>query len=320
MKLAEKVRLADLAKNSGESIATVSRVINGLPHVSEEKRKRVFTAIKELGYRPSDNKKKRVAIIVEGIDSIVFNGYQSMLLAAFTRHLSREIFSFEIISSGAVNEWNEALVQGALVLVYTPDSLEAISRLKIPLLLINTRHKDHPSVCSDHRDSIHLAVEKLVRLGHKRIAHVHTGSRSWGNLERIAAYEEALEKWKLKLDPKLCVAWNGSDDEQKILTLAKLSPTAIIVSSEDNGIRLYGALHRAGKKIPDDISVVSFEFPSVSRYLVPAATTISQNVDAIADLAVKRLKKILEGETDHQGVMLLPDAWIERESTKNLNA
>lgn len=309
-----KPRVEDVARLSGESTATVSRVFRGLPHVRPEKRERVLEAARTLGYRGPEGHTPPVVILVEGDKAIQFNTYQALVLAELTRALAEKGLPFELAPAGALATLVSRPFSGALALVYSQASLEAVSKWKGPLVTVNTRLPGHSAVCSDHRASGRLAVEFLSDQGHGRIALWHTGSDSWGNLERQAGFQEAKRERKIPADPRLCQPL-PRDFAAALTALQKDKVTAVVVSAEANSVKALGHLLRLGVRIPKDLSLLGFEFPSVSEHLLPALTSVDQDFPTVARRAVEELSALMGGKAPGT-TALLPNRMILRESVK----
>ena len=172
------------------------------------------------------------------------------------------------------------------------------------------------SVRSDHAQGLSLAVERLAELGHRRISLLVNSDKSWGNLERIRGYHEAVARLGLDSEPALLQLLCGGATETMAKAL-RAKPTAVIVSGEDSAIEANYALRLLGKGIPEDISLVTFESYGISRHMWPPNSTVDQDVATLADLSAELAVRIIDGDLPPSPVELISDnKFIERESTR----
>ncbi|SES36668.1 LacI family DNA-binding transcriptional regulator [Salipaludibacillus aurantiacus] len=311
------VTINDIAKLSGVSRTTVSRVLNNSGYVSEKAKKRVLEVIKETGYVPSEQakslrtkKSKVIGVIlpkistetssrvVDGIDRELSNHGYHILLANANLDTDKEIEHFKLLQSRRVD---------GIILVATniEDRLiQTIKDVNVPVVALG---QDVPGVSSVLYDDYHAAFDVtslFIKRGHKRIGFIGVDEtdRAVG-YERKKAYFDAMEKARLNVDP----AWvqKGVFDiesgEKAMLTMladSKEAPTAIFAVTDRLAIGAMQALKKKGIKIPEEMSVMGIGASDLSKYVTPSLSTVDYYNEKAgtetAKLMIEHIKNITE--------------------------
>ena len=188
----------------------------------------------------------------------------------------------------------------------------------IPCITFNNVINGCHSVRSDHAQGLELGLKKLSEMGHKRIAFVLNNSEGWGNSERVKGYQQGIRKHRLVSETGLLQRYEKNITEALAKCLL-LKPTAIIVSGEDAAIEANYAVKVLGRRIPEDISLVTFEHAAVSRHMFPPNSTISQDLQCMAEAAADLAAAFLEGKGPKSPKdFIFKNSFIERESTRHL--
>ncbi|OGV33775.1 MAG: hypothetical protein A2020_11655 [Lentisphaerae bacterium GWF2_45_14] len=309
--------IAEIARAAKVSPATVSRVFNKHPHVGDGVRKRVLEASRSLGYSPKfSGTGNSIAIMAGGNDGINLGAYENLLTVAISRELFKKQHNLEIITDRHI-----PFIHGRAyrALIVTTSSVND----KIPFPGINTITINNPvagvhSVSTDHAQGIEAAVDYLVRHGHSTIGFICGRSQSWGDSERYKGYLRGLEKNSIPFDSRLFCAVGMTEIFENCARMLTRNPTALILSGEGRALILNHSLYLMKKRIPDDISVISFEESNVSSFLCPAHTTVSQDLDKIAEIAVDMIFKIEREAPKEPLNIVLENKIIERDSIKDL--
>jgi len=286
----------EIAKASGYSIATVSRVFNQRPNVKDEVRKRILETAKELSYSPRLTARKDcIAIIAECCEPVRMGAYETMLTAALTSSFARSGLRMEIIPFSEIDVFQEKFFEGMISILYHSghiNELAAISRRQnLPLVSINHEMPGIPSVCSNEKQGIGAAVDHLAKFGHNRIALILKAEPTNSQLARINAFRQSMAEHRFECDDSLIAAVPTPDLMlENLIKLLRREVTAIIVPDEDYGIVVSYGLVLLGKKIPAELSLVAYEYAGVSRYCCPAQTTMAQNFEQISERAVALLQ------------------------------
>ena len=162
-------------------------------------------------------------------------------------------------------------------------------------------------------------------MGHKKIACIQGIQNSQPNKERVLGYIDALKKNNLPIDKSFIAGENFSKEngykQTRILFSADDSPTAIFALSNLISLGVIQAVNEIGMKIPDDVSLISYDEQIYSAYLGTPLTTIEQKKSELGELAVNVITKYIENDQYKKKSvnMKLKTNLIIRKSVKNLN-
>lgn len=336
VKEAGMATIQDIARISGYSTGTVSRVINNRADVSDEARARIEQVIKEQNYQPNSNARMlrqsvspELSVIVRGNGNIFF---QSVLEQ--TQHCVRgrgEIANVRFIGE----QDNEVEVAEQLVQQLKPKGLiflgasannikEGFSAISLPSVLIASNAEGFgfdnlSSFTTDDWNAAKHAVSVLVSQGHKRIG-ILGGYQEYldgprhGDVPslRVRGAVEELEKSGIEFDfgrdyePCSPLAEGGYQAAKRLLTRAQ-DLTAIFAIKDSIALGAMRALRDMSLSVPEDISVVGFDGIIYTKYSVPRLTTIRQDVTALAEKGVGDLLMRIsyEGTPVHEKVPYL---------------
>ena len=168
-------------------------------------------------------------------------------------------------------------------------------------------------------------TEYLLELGHKRIAFLTEGAQagSVGQL-RLEGYKDALRHRGIEVDEKLICEVQRNEDPYSMqngynttrqLLQSKAEFTALFAIADFLAVGACRALHEAGLRIPEDVSVAGFDGIPLGAFYVPQLTTISQPVERMARQTVRLLLDVIDGEAEHEHV-IFPASLTIRESTR----
>ena len=323
--MAEKVTIQDIARLAGVSKATVSRVLNKKPDVDPATRERIMRIVREQEFVPS--------ITASGLAG-GRNRLIGVLLPALTWPLIPELMrgvaditedaAYELVlySISTVNhERNRSSVidrilasklTSALLAVFPGQSAEHLVELHqhgYPIVLVDDQHPPTggiPWVCADNRKGGYEATRHLIRLGHKRIAHIQGPKKYKVSHDRYQGYCDALQEAGLPLDPTLVLEGDfmqtggracaeillGRSPEQR--------PTAIFAASDFMAYGVMSAAETYGLRIPEDIALVGFDDNPPSAHLQPALTTVRQPFYEMGQCAIQLLLQYMEASRTPQ--------------------
>lgn len=324
------VNLLQIAQAAGVSIATVSRVIHGGHRVLPSTSKHVLAIAKRMKYpvnlrvRPA-KAQPHIALVVRSKEMPSLFAYESHALMMVAREVFRANMSYEIIPVIESGLLTSSFCQGAIVVnsQCQEDTLEAIAA-RMPLVCLNRPPGRFHSVYSNDAQGIFMGLERLTRAGHSRIAFagygIDTPAASLVAQARLEAYRKGVDVFALESHPDLIQNLAASDAAvfSRIRRMLARKPTAVMVIGESFGVQVHHFLRQAGARIPDDISIISFEHPRVSCYLDPPHTTLMQNLEEMARQTAAKLVGLIQGQT--AGPMWIPFDYklIERSSIKTI--
>lgn len=302
--------LRDVAKRAGVSHQTVSRVINDSPKLRPQTRDRVLKAIAELGYRPSalaralaQGRSRRIGLLMESSSHFgPMSTLRGMELAARLAGYSTTMYLASPDSPGEFAEGAEFLqaqeVEGIAVIAPRVHSLESLVGLSLPkgaVILGALAHPegeaalrpDLPRVGVDQERGIWLGLDHLLELGHTRIAHL-AGPQDWLDARaRNNAWRTGMEAAGLDTSAVIEGDWraeSGYAATADILAMDGL--TAVLAANDQMALGLIHGLAEAGKRIPEDISVIGFDNVPESAHYRPPLTTVHQDFEAVGTAGI----------------------------------
>jgi DNA-binding LacI/PurR family transcriptional regulator len=280
-----------VARESGVSVATVSRVFNFPERVRPDTRSRVHAVAQKLGYQPNASaqtlrtKSSRVIGVVlptllnpvfaeclQGLAQAAREGGYAILPMTTEYDIAQE--------ERAVNQLLGANVDGMVLVVSHPRESKALERLRtrgVRFVLAYNRDPVHPCVSVDSEEAVASVVVQLVDLGHGRIAMV-SGQLSASDRaqQRLRGYTAGMQA--AGLEPRLLEVPfidDAAGAVQKLVT-GRFAPTALVCSNDLLAIRAMRAVHRAGLRVPQDVSVVGFDGIALGRDLTLELGTVAQ--------------------------------------------
>ena len=317
--------IKDIAEQSGVSVSTVSRVLNDHPDVSEAMRAKVMAVVQEAHYVPNSSardlvrpKSDSIGLVVRGVGNPFFTGVihaieNAIGQAGYTMVLHQINSGEDEIRAGAELARSKRL-RGLILLGgcfdYTP---EQTAILDVPFVCCTYTNSfgeltedAYSSVTIDDRREAFRAVRMLMERGHRKIAvlldsvHDHSISEL-----RFMGYRQALETGGLMVDREL-VAETGTVDMaaayqgMRELLSRRQDFTAVFAIADSMAVAAMKALYDAGKRVPEDCSVVAIDGIDMSNYVVPTLTTLSQPQQEMGEKAVRILVDMIEGRTGNR--------------------
>ncbi len=324
--------MIDVAKLAGVGTMTVSRVINGHQHVTEEMRRRVFEAIEKLKYRPNEvarslreQRSRQIGVIVPNIHDPFFAVCaQSVSMVAKEQGYSVNIaMSYE----DPETEYNEAAimlrrhVEGLVVI----PSAGPVSRLTEPEFAgIPVVTLDRPiagsrfdSVVVQNQSGARIAVNHLIEHGHKRIGYLGLSSQIYTLNVRFKGYQQAIRRAGL-----MQIARHGNATQEEMLSTMRMllagkdAPTALFCSNNLITRHTLHALSELEVRVPDKVAVVGFDDFETADLLKPSVTVIRQSATEMGRIGAGLLFSHLTGEEAVQRAtqVVLPVELIIRRS------
>ncbi|MFJ4210354.1 LacI family DNA-binding transcriptional regulator [Paenarthrobacter sp. NPDC089675] len=304
--------MGDVAKVAGVSHQTVSRVLNNHPNVSDATKARVEEAIALLGYRRNTAARSLVTRRSRTIGVLACEtaqyGPANVLLGV--EQAAREagyfvsIANLREVTRGSINDaiahFRNQSVDGIVILVPHPHILAVLENVSVPMpmVAVGSGAGSHLTGASlNQRLGARLAVEHLVELGHRHIAHV-SGPPHWIDAaERIKGWQDALAGAGLKADVLLAGDWGAASGYQAGLALVEQRHvTAAFVANDQMAMGVLRALHEAGLNVPADISIVGHDDQPESGFVLPPLTTIKQDFEELGRHGMSAILGLLEGK------------------------
>ncbi|MEV4655977.1 LacI family DNA-binding transcriptional regulator [Micromonospora sp. NPDC049301] len=305
--------MTDVARLAGVSHQTVSRVLNGHPNVREQTRLRVRAAIAELGYRPNGAARALVTGRSQVIGVVAQNTTlygPASLLAALEQTAAEEGFAVSVGSvrdldyrsiSAAVERHLSHRVAGIVVIAPVESAGEALERLPkdVPLVTVDgDPRRPVPLVTVDQVAGARAATEHLLDAGHRTVWHVSGPSDWFDSVGRIEGWREALLAAGVDPPPLMQGDWSAASGYRCGQLLARMPEvTAVFTANDHLALGVLRALHEAGRRVPDEISMVGFDDVPEAAYFIPPLTTVRPDFDAVAQASIQLLLAQVESGT-----------------------
>jgi DNA-binding LacI/PurR family transcriptional regulator len=285
--------IAEVAKEAGVGVATVSRVLNGSPAVREQTRARVRDAISRLGYAPSaaaralsTGRSRAVSVVAPQFTRPAamerLRGVSRVLAAAGYQLVLCDRYGLVAPADGVL-----------CISVCPPEAeLERLAAAGVPVVLVAHPHDRVPSVCGDDVAGGRLATWHLLALGHERIAFV--GAADGAGALRRAGYEAALRAAGRRADPAL-VRDGGETAAAAARALLESPdpPTALFAACDTQALEALDAAAALGAAVPGDLSVVGCDGIEPARHA--GLTTVAQPLEESGARGATLLLTALEG-------------------------
>lgn len=337
----EAITIKALAGKIGVSTSTVSRVLSGQSEkyrISNNTKEMILSAAKKLNYSPNQlarglrlKRTNSIAYIIPDISNPFFAS-----IAKSVEKSARKLgYSILMCDSEENTEIELNIIKLMLSrrvdgLIISPVGIEVshlieIYQKGIPLVLLDRYfpNLDIPYVTSNNYQGAVDAVSMLIENGHTNIACIQGLVNTSPNNDRVSGYIDAHKKYGLPVNKSLIVGDSFGEEngyiETKLLVKKHPAPTAIFAVSNLISLGSLRALAEEGFKVPDDISMISFDDQPYSRFLATPMTTVMQQSAQIGNIAVKLIvdkiesKKSLESQS-----ILLPTQLIVRDSVKKI--
>ncbi|WEG74215.1 LacI family DNA-binding transcriptional regulator [Vagococcus intermedius] len=334
------VTVKDVAKEAGVATSTVSRVINDHPSISDNTKKKVRKVMEEMGYVPNiaaRNLGKRTAnaigVILPPLDSKERIGnpfYLEMINA-----INEEARTFQVTISVATAKTFDLLLENVrlmhlqkqvdgFILLYSDSQdpiIDYLYKNNIPFTLVGQPYKNEEDIVYVDNDNQLLgknATDFLIENGHQSILFVTNTTHENLYFERYFGYQKALMLANLPCYP--AVSMETTADLLNFESLLKeTSATAVVVIDDIFALRVMQLAELSGYRVPDDLSIISFNNSIFATLTHPYLTSIDVE---ITQLGKKSLQKVMEQlhHTNATGVrMVIPHKLIKRETVLKLN-
>lgn len=329
----------DVARASGVSLATVSNVINnGARPVKPETRQRILDAIEKLDYHPSAvarglarQKTHSIGILFGVVESsaIVINAYSAAILQAALAEASDAGYNVTHLTTpwrgaaASLRAFRDGRTDGLLVVAPPSDSdlLPALASLGVPLVAVSAPIglAPVPSVDVDDDHGTRLAMEHLLSLGHRRIAHICGPENLPSAVVRREGYLRAMRGAGLPIREEYIVPGAYRPEEGYVGTRSLMTldepPSAIFAANDEIAFGVLEAARELGISIPGRLSLIGVDDRPVSAMLTPPLTTIHQPFEAIGRHAARMLVDAIEGAGHPPGEARFAPTLVVRGST-----
>lgn len=334
--------IKDVAKEAGVSTTTVSYVLNSKPSetISAETTERVLQAVRKLNYVPnlnarslSSRKTNLIGVVIPqtepGKEFMFSNPFYGELLSS-VEYTARKN-GYHLLLSGPqsdqsyINVAQNRGVDGIIIVgSYPTRGLDELHRLSVPIVLVDTYVKDpvFHTIGIDDRLGGQMATRYLIEQGHRDIAFIAGSVSEQGVMQkRFLGYMDALSEAGIPTSEQRLyfgtVTCDFAESVAEEMARRGNVETAAFAAADILGAGLMKGLRRAGRGVPEDVSVIGFDDVDLSRICDPSLTTIRQDISEKGRNAVQVILDANEGRTEKQE-RILPVSLVERDSVRRL--
>jgi len=308
-----RVGIKDVAQAAGVSVATVSRVLNGVDTVGPELRARVASVAEDLGYRPNPHARALhtgrshavgvAATYLGGFFGNLFDGLEARFVDAGYRLLVASGDGGRSSEKATLVDLLDRLVDGLVI------SLEAVSDADLteivargtPCLIVGRIVPGIEDRCLafDQRQGGAMAARHLLAMGHRQVGHIAGPEANLHARQRKAGFLATMATAGLPVPEERVVPGDfqergGRDAMRKLL--ARHDVTAVFAANDQMALGALGALWEKGLSCPQDVSLIGFDDQNVAPYTAPPLTTIRQPLEDLGRLAADRLVLEIRGD------------------------
>ncbi|WP_251150399.1 LacI family DNA-binding transcriptional regulator [Cellulosimicrobium sp. Marseille-Q4280] len=327
-------RLAEVATKVGVSEATVSRVLNGKPGVSQATRDAVLTALDVLGYeRPTKLRGERgrlVGLVLPELVNPIFPAFAEVIGGALAQQGFTPVLCTRTAGGVTEAEYIDLLLGQQVSGVIFAGGFYAerradhahfrrLEKLGLPVVLMNASIEDldFPRVSCDDLVAMNQALGHVYSLGHERVGLLLGPSDHVPSERKLAAAQAFAERNGLRLDPTLVAhsQYSLESGQAAANRLLEAGATAIVCASDPLALGAVRAVRRAGLDVPTDVSVVGYDDSNLMNSTDPALTTVRQPIEPMGRAAVDLLASMIAGADVSRDELLFEPELVVRRST-----
>lgn len=335
-----KITIKEVAKESGVSPSTVSRVIADSSRISEETKQRVRSTMKKLGYYPNaiarslvSKTTKTIGVVMpQSTQMAILNPFFPQALSGVSAAAHKEDYCI-ILSTGSTEDEQlrsikeivmSGRVDGVIVMYSSVENkiLNFLKEINLPILIIGKPMDDEGVlfVDNDNVSAAYNVTSELLKRDHKKIGFVSGEFEFVVSLDRLNGYRNALLENNIEFNRDYIVSVDFLKDEgymamKKLLKLEE-KPTAVIVTDDAIAFGVIDALNEEGIKIPDEIEIISFNNVPLSKFSNPKLTSVEINAYRLGYKSGELLIDNINNPEISEKSYIVPTEIIYRESSK----
>lgn len=304
------VTLGDVAEQANVSKMTVSRVINHPEQVTDELKQLVFTAMRQLDYRPNvaakalANNRTQVIkfLILEDIDTV--EPYYMNLLFGIASGLDKKQYALQLVTK---NNFDLGGSDGYIITGARYEDYEWIDRLEKPVVIFGENRNGYDFVDTDNKQGTTLATEYAIAKNYQSIVFLGIDVKEPFEYSREAGYINTLQKHQ-KL-PQIYRMGNHSHETEQFIRdhwRQFATNTAFIVASDRMALGVIRGLQAQNANIPTDFGIIGFDGVFLDQVTNPKLSTVRQPVQDMGQLAAEMLLRKIDQNGAPQGEKLIP--------------
>lgn len=327
------VTLKSVALHLGLTPGTVSAVLNNSAaarSIPEHTRKRILEAARELNYRPNfvaRSLRVRRTFTIGVIAEEIGDAYGGMVVNGVEEHLSEKNYFFFTVAHRhnprLLQTYSDMLIaRGIEGLITIDTSIEEAPGLPTVAVAGHRKVENVTNIVLNHRRAVELALKHLKALGHTRFAFLRGQTLSSDSATRWAAIEEVAPALGIQINPDLVLQLEGLQSTPEIgypygkALLARGLPfTALFAYNDISALGAMRAFQEAGRRIPEDISVIGFDDVSIASFSVPSLTTVRQPLLSMGRIAAQTIIDRIEERAAYEQEIAVEPELVVRAST-----
>ncbi|MCF6515825.1 catabolite control protein A [Lactobacillus sp. S2-2] len=330
----QTITIYDVARESGVSMATVSRVVNGNDNVKPETKEKVLAVIENLNYHPNavarglaSKKTTTIGVIIPSVTNLFFSALAlgiddiasmydyNIILTNSDGNEEKELKVLETLRSKQVDG---IIYMGNKI---TEDFRSMLNNMRTPMVLAGSIDHENkiPSVNIDYKQAVFTQTCELINNGNKKISFI-SGSLDWpiNKNYRLAGYKQALKKFGIEYDESLVIS-TKQDYKSGYLLSSKIKNSnisAAVVSDDELAAGVLNGVVDSGMRVPEDFEVATSNDTMITEFTRPTMSTISQPLYDMGAVSMRLLTKLMNDDVVDDNNVLLNFSLKKRNSTK----
>ncbi|WP_127491641.1 LacI family DNA-binding transcriptional regulator [Paenibacillus glycanilyticus] len=329
--------IRDVAREANVSIATVSRVLNGLTGYSDKTKQKVIKTIEDMGYHPNaiarylNNRRTQTigvmfpavtnefsSAVLQGIEEYALERGYSVLVCNTAVDGNRTMKYLQVLRERQI----DGIIFASEVLKH--EYKQMLDTMQVPIVLVSSKNEDPkvPFVKVDDRQASYDAVRYLIDKGHKDIAMIAgTPEDPIAGIPRLQGYKDALNDKGIPFRSSRVAYGDFHYDSGKAAMETLLEHergiTAVFAASDEMAVGAMNAAIQLGIRVPEDLSVIGYDNIRLSRMIYPALTTVGQPLLQLGRDAVDKVITMIETGKIVPS-LIVPHEIVERQTVKDL--
>ena len=328
---AKKISIEDVAHDAGVSMATVSRVLNGVGTVTEANRRKVLEVIRKLKYRPNASAQRLAAgrtntigLLIPRFEGIFQSYYAVEVIKGIGMAAEKVACDLLLHITDGRSSVNPSAVDGMLFMDIDGNSelVDQAFQEGMPCVVLNHYMEDLPVSCVaiDNRGSAKRVVEYLTGIGHREIGTITGDLNTQAGLDRLDGFVQAMKAKDLPIKDGYIQYAHFKPDIARHCTEALLQmkdrPTALFVASDEMAVETISVALAKGVRVPEELSVVGFDDNPIAKHSRVALTTVRQPLGEMGRISMEILMEQVRSRSKTPVKRLLSTELIERQSCR----
>ncbi|GGC83374.1 LacI family transcriptional regulator [Thalassobacillus devorans] len=333
------VTIKDVAKQANVAPSTVSRVLTDSPRISEKTKRKVRKVMEEMGYHLNfsgrmlvQQSTQTIGVVMKGSSSHSFdNPFFSDVLRGISASCHKHDYSINITtgdSEDAIYRDVIKMVQGkrvdGVIVLYSKEDDQVVPYLRernFPFVMIGKPTADAKDIIYVDNDNVQASkevAEFLINLGHEKIGYIGGDTHFEVTTARLTGFQQAVAAYGIDIPDRFYknIQLNSGDAKKAVGELLSVDepPTALIVTDDFNALTVMLALQEQGIRIPEEMSVISFNNTIISRLANPPLTTVDTQPYQLGYESADCLVAQLGSDKMFKKSVIVPTVIVERDS------